>query len=99
MAGRPRTQSGKVCGAIAKHTGKPCQAKMLYPNGRCRFHGGPSTGPKTSEGRARALANLKQHRHIKFDPSRPFGTIYGHAIVRYVQDGRLFDAKGFLLAL
>jgi len=51
----------QVCGARAKYSGKPCQAKALG-NGRCRFHGGLSTGPKTLEGRARALANLKQYR-------------------------------------
>jgi hypothetical protein len=32
----------------------------VYENGRCRFHGGLSTGPKTAEGRARALLNLKR---------------------------------------
>jgi len=48
------------CGAFARSTGKPCQAKPLA-NGRCRNHGGMSTGPKTDEGKARALANLKQY--------------------------------------
>jgi hypothetical protein len=42
-----RTQS---CGAYARSTGKPCQAKGLT-NGRCKNHGGMSTGPKTPEGR------------------------------------------------
>jgi hypothetical protein len=32
--------------------GTPCQAPAM-PNGRCRMHGGPSTGPKTEEGRRR----------------------------------------------
>ena len=41
--------------------GHPCIAKPLA-NGRCRFHGGMSTGPKTSEGRGRALANLRQNQ-------------------------------------
>ena len=36
-------------------------AKALA-NGRCKLHGGMSTGPKTAEGKARALANLKQNR-------------------------------------
>jgi len=47
------------CGAHARSTGKPCQRKALA-NGRCRQHGGLSTGPKTEEGKARALANLRQ---------------------------------------
>jgi len=62
MAGRSRTRSGKVCGARAKSTGKPCQGKELYRNGRCRYHGGLSTGPRTAEGRRRALINLRQYR-------------------------------------
>lgn len=54
-------RSRKKCGAHARSTGKPCQMKALA-NGRCRLHGGLSTGPKTAEGRVRALANLKQNR-------------------------------------
>jgi hypothetical protein len=38
------------CGAYARSTGQPCQAKALT-NGRCKNHGGMSTGPKTAEGR------------------------------------------------
>ena len=38
------------CGAHARTTGNPCQAKALT-NGRCKNHGGMSTGPKTQEGR------------------------------------------------
>lgn len=47
------------CGANAKSTKQPCRKKALT-NGRCKLHGGLSTGPKTAEGKARALANLKQ---------------------------------------
>jgi len=38
------------CGAYARSTGKPCQAKAMA-NGRCKNHGGMSTGPRTAEGR------------------------------------------------
>ena len=51
----------KRCGAHSRSTGKPCCA-MALANGRCRNHGGVSTGPKTPEGKARALANLKQYQ-------------------------------------
>ena len=52
------------CGAKRKRDGQPCIAKPLA-NGRCKFHGGMSTGPKTPEGRARALANLRpNHRTL-----------------------------------
>jgi hypothetical protein len=49
------------CGARRKRDGQPCLAKPLA-NSRCKLHGGMSTGPKTAEGRVRALANLKQNR-------------------------------------
>jgi len=40
------------CGAYARSTGQPCQAKALA-NGRCRMHGGLSTGPTSEAGRKR----------------------------------------------
>jgi hypothetical protein len=48
------------CGAYARSTGKPCQAKALT-NGRCKNHGGLSTGPKTQEGR-KAIAEATRQR-------------------------------------
>ena len=42
----------KRCGAYARLTGNPCQAKGLA-NGRCRNHGGLSTGPTSEAGRSR----------------------------------------------
>lgn len=35
-----------------------CQSRAIFPNGRCRLHGGCSTGPRTAQGKARALAAL-----------------------------------------
>jgi hypothetical protein len=48
------------CGACTRK-GAPCRARALE-NGRCRHHGGLSTGAKSPEGRARSRANLKQYR-------------------------------------
>lgn len=55
------------CGAKTR-TGKPCQALAVWDkvkdkprNGRCRIHGGLSSGAKTEEGRRRSLQNLKQY--------------------------------------
>lgn len=45
------------CGAKGKRTGKPCPLTSIYANGRCKFHGGMSTGPKSAEGKARAALN------------------------------------------
>ncbi|HAB36963.1 MAG TPA: hypothetical protein DCE52_02985 [Rhodobacteraceae bacterium] len=39
------------CGAKTRD-GHPCRSPAMK-NGRCRLHGGCSTGPKTPEGRAR----------------------------------------------
>jgi len=41
-----------VCGA-RNRSGQPCQSKKLLRGGKCKFHGGMSTGPKTPEGLAR----------------------------------------------
>lgn len=49
------------CGAHSRSSGMPCKAKALK-NGRCRFHGGLSTGPRTEAGKRAALANLRQLR-------------------------------------
>lgn len=43
-------ESKNQCGAHARSTGRPCKAKAL-PNGRCKLHGGLSTGPRSAEGR------------------------------------------------
>jgi len=48
------------CGAYARSTGQPCQAKALT-NGRCKNHGGMSTGPTTLEGR-QAIAQATRQR-------------------------------------
>lgn len=48
------------CGARRHRDGQPCQAKSEPGKRRCRFHGGRSTGPRTPEGKARALANLRR---------------------------------------
>src|SRR5579864_1960633 len=43
--------------------GTPCKSPAMK-NGRCRMHGGKSTGPRTTEGRARIRsANLKHGKY------------------------------------
>lgn len=49
----------KTCGAKTRK-GTPCQCKRIYRGGRCKFHGGMSTGPRTREGQKRALDALRQ---------------------------------------
>ena len=51
---------GQRCGAKTRR-GTACQRPANKKNGRCRLHGGASTGAKTEEGRARISAvNLRQ---------------------------------------
>jgi len=53
-------RSHKQCMAHARSTSLPCKAKGLA-NGRCRNHGGLSTGPRTQAGKlAIALATKKR---------------------------------------
>ena len=54
------------CQTINKQNKLPCKASgILMKNGniRCRMHGGWSTGPKTPEGKTKALLNLKQNNN------------------------------------
>jgi hypothetical protein len=47
------------CGARTR-TGTPCRAPAMR-NGRCRMHGGMSTGPVSPEGLARIVAARTVH--------------------------------------
>jgi len=47
------------CGAYARSTGAPCQAKALS-NGRCKNHGGLSTGPTSHTGKLAVAAATSQ---------------------------------------
>jgi hypothetical protein len=49
-----------VCGGKGRRSGRPCQCRAIYANGRCKWHGGASTGPKTAEGKIRSLGNLRR---------------------------------------
>jgi len=54
-----------TCGAKTKGTGEPCR-RLPCKNGRCKLHGGRSTGPKTAEGRRRCkMAPWKHGRRSK----------------------------------
>jgi hypothetical protein len=44
----PQDPMHAICGARTR-SGAPCRG-LPMPNGRCRMHGGCSTGPRTREG-------------------------------------------------
>jgi hypothetical protein len=46
------------CGAKTRK-GTPCAIRAIYLNGRCKHHGGLSTGPRTIAGKAASRDNLK----------------------------------------
>lgn len=62
LAQAPPAAQRVLCEARRHRDGEPCQSKSEPGKKRCRFHGGRSTGPRSPEGRARALANLRQYR-------------------------------------
>ncbi len=45
-----------TCGAKTR-AGTPCKITAIYGSGRCKLHGGLSTGPTTPEGKAKAAKN------------------------------------------
>ena len=57
---------GEKCLAKTRK-GTPCQAPAGM-NGRCKLHGGKSTGPKSKEGKAKALAAIGQKPRDKSWP-------------------------------
>lgn len=56
---------GQRCGAKTRR-GTACQSPANKRNGRCRLHGGASSGPRTKEGLAKiAAANTTTGQHQK----------------------------------
>ncbi|MGH8565660.1 MAG: HGGxSTG domain-containing protein [Gammaproteobacteria bacterium] len=99
-----------LCGARCRD-GHPCQAKAAWDasrhaprNGRCRIHGGLSTGPRTQEGRDRLSAAMRKRwaerreelrARISQDPmTRDPGSGYGGiGCVLYRRDGSWIDVS------
>jgi hypothetical protein len=55
----PLAQSCPRCGACTR-SGGACRSPAM-PNGRCRMHGGKSTGPRTVEGLERMRRAKTKH--------------------------------------
>ena len=61
-----RRREHPKCGAKAKQTGRPCQAPAMS-NGRCKLHGGMSTGARSLPGKIRCLSGLWQYADCRRD--------------------------------
>ena len=64
----------QLCEAHARSTGAPCQAKAL-PNGRCKNHGGLSTGPTSFAGKL-AVAEATSKRMASGQRERALAGFY-----------------------
>ncbi len=64
----------RVCGArrSAKNAGRgrPCKLTRISANGRCKFHGGFSTGPRTLRGRTK-IAQAQRKRWAEWKAANP----------------------------
>lgn len=63
----PAELDGLTCGAKTR-AGTPCKLTGLYRSGRCKLHGGMSSGPTTQAGKAKAAQNGKQPKSKKPSP-------------------------------
>ncbi len=55
----PEAIRGLTCGAKTRK-GTPCKRIDLWQSGRCKYHGGMSTGAKTEEGKKKCAENGKR---------------------------------------
>ena len=56
MPAFPEVCRGLACGARTR-VGTPCKLTSIFINGRCKLHGGLSTGPTTVPGKALSARN------------------------------------------
>ena len=75
------------CGA-KRRDGEPCRGAAMV-NGRCRMHGGRSTGPRPAEGKARIAAAAFRHGYYTAEAKRE------RAEARAAYRGSASDARGW----
>jgi hypothetical protein len=63
----PEECRGLTCGARNRR-GTPCKRIDINRGGRCKFHGGHSTGPRTAAGKAAAAANGRRRASKPHEP-------------------------------
>ncbi len=70
------------CGARARSRGgRPCRAAALE-SGRCKNHGGLSSGPTSRRGRLESLLNLRPFQHLRSVPREQAERELAHLLCR-----------------
>jgi hypothetical protein len=81
--GRPGSpDNAPRCGARTR-SGVPCKGPAMK-NGRCRFHGGPSTGPRTPEGLERSRKARWKHGRYSVETIEARREL--RALIRFVRE-------------
>ena len=79
--GNPGGDLTKAARCEAKtRRGVPCQCPAMS-NGRCRLHGGKSTGPKTTEGIERIRRAVTKHGRTRRRRERSRSTIVTSCVI------------------
>src|SRR6266481_3595011 len=81
------------CGARSKRTGKPCRGAAM-PNGRCKLHGGKSTGCRLElDDKIPDHSTFSVNRHGWFRDSDILRQVF-EAVVRACMDAGLVKGEG-----
>jgi hypothetical protein len=83
-----RANAAPRCGARSKRTGKPCRGAAM-PNGRCKLHGGKSTGPRTPKGLERSRRANWKHGHFSREAKAERSRL--RAAILAILKGLIFD--------
>lgn len=75
---------GALCGARNRGNGLPCKMKAM-PNGRCKYHGGMSTGPKNKKEHLKYSA-LKHGLYADVGLHREELSIYPHVKIGNLEE-------------
>ncbi|WP_405514833.1 HGGxSTG domain-containing protein [Halomonas elongata] len=58
----------RLCCGAKTRAGTPCKRRDLYDSGRCRLHGGLSTGPKSGPRAKKDLKTPVESSRVNPDP-------------------------------
>ena len=68
----PEELRALTCGAN-KASGGRCKQRVLFRSGRCKWHGGKSTGPRTETGKQKSKLNLINARRLRWPAHKVIG--------------------------